>query len=304
MVRSSVSPSTPLSRRGYLQLAASLGCTAASCTLMSSHRQLWGEEGAASSPANAVAPGRMNVRAPVLNLEFAEDLGIAQWWLPEIILPGHTDKGPKPPQAVHWQTDPKTSTMGYCQNNEAGDAHVAVEVSQVPLGWLASMTVTNRSQEVWPEVVCASCLLLHASHLFVDPEWKQTYYRTNQQYKTYFGRERDSGEPIYQMSLVQGRRHLVRSERHIKKWGFTVEPSDDGIIAVTNQQRKTTLVTTWDSTHHLQANRKPTFHCIHANPYLGTIDPGASRTVHGCVLLVPGDLDEAWKQARAAVVQG
>ncbi|MDA0661193.1 MAG: hypothetical protein O3C60_20525 [Planctomycetota bacterium] len=292
--------SSPLSRRDYLKKVVSVGGTAAACALMPSHRRLWGQAGSVSLPTAAVVPGRMQVRTPVLNLEFAEDLGMAQWWLPEIILPGYTDKGPKPPQAVHWQTDEKNSTMSYAQNNEAGDAHLAVEVSKVALGWRASMTITNRSPEVWPDVVCVSCLLLHASHLFVDPEWKQTYYRTNQQYKTYHGRERQSGQPIYQMSLVQGRRHLVRSERHIKKWGFTVEPSDDGIIAVTNQQRQTTLVTTWDSTHHLQANRKPTFSCIHANPYFGTLDPGASRTVRGCVLLVPGGLDEAWKQARAS----
>ena len=176
-----------------------------------------------------------------------------------------------------------------------------VEVSPLALGWVATLTVTNRSRKALPDVVGTVCLFLHASHFFVDPEWKRTYYRSGGRFLSYFGRERDGGQPVYQMSLVTGRRQIERTPRHVDKWGFTREPSDDGIIAVVGQDCETTLVTTWEPTHHLQANRKGTFHCVHANALVGTLEAEASRTVRGCVLLVSGDLAEVWKQANAAV---
>ena len=263
---------TVVSRRETVRAATLYGLSAA-CAWTASQRGLWGQDAATAAPAIPLGPGKMGLRSPTLDLHFSDDLGMAHWWLPETVLPGKTDGGPGVPSDVIWQSEAKPAaarysqkSMSYAGTSSDGQLHSAVEVTQVPLGWLASMTITNRTQQVWPDVVCGVCLLLQSSHLFVDPEWKQTYYRTNGTYKTYFGRERDSGQPTFQMSLVKGHRQLARTERHIKKWGFTVEPSDDGVIAVVNRERQVTLVTTWEPTHHLQANCKPTFHCIHANP--------------------------------------
>ena len=106
--------------------------------------------------------------------------------------------------------------------------------------------------------------------------------------------ETDGGRPIYRMSLVKGQEQIERTERHQKKWGFTKRPSDEGIIGVISDDQSTVLTTTWNPTHHLQANQKRTFSCIHANPFFGSLQPGETRTRRGCVLLTPGDLSQAW----------
>jgi len=131
----------------------------------------------------------------------------------------------------------------------------------------------------------------------VDPDWKRTYYRTGGKYQKYSEASHAGELPTYQMSLANGLPQIQRSERHIRKWEFTQQPSDDGAMGVVSRDSGTVLVTRWRNAHHLQSNRRRTFHCIHSNPFLGTIEPGASVTTKGCVLLVPGTLDDAWREA-------
>lgn len=103
------------------------------------------------------------------------------------------------------------------------------------------------------------------------------------------------------MTLVEGYEMLNRSSDHQKKWGFTQRLSDDGIIAVVSQGGSTVLTTTWSPTHHLQANRRRTYSCIHANPFLGHIAAGELRTCRGYVLLTKGNLEQAWNETNRVV---
>ena len=105
------------------------------------------------------------------------------------------------------------------------------------------------------------------------------------------------------MSLVKGRDQIERTERHRRKWGFTLEPSDDGIIAVVSDDGRSVLTTTWSEVHHLQANKLPAYLCIHANPYFGELEPDSTKTVHGCVLISPGGLEEAWAETIKVIGQ-
>ena len=77
--------------------------------------------------------------------------------------------------------------------------------------------------------------------------------------------------------------------------GFAEEESDDGVIGVRDEGGQGILTTAWAQSHHLQANKKPTFRCVHSNPWVGEIESGGSREVRGCVLLHQTDsIDEAF----------
>jgi hypothetical protein len=99
------------------------------------------------------------------------------------------------------------------------------------------------------------------------------------------------------------RDQIERTARHAEKWGFTEQDSDDGIFAVSSEDGASVLTTTWQEVHHLQANRKPAFRCIHANPYFDNLEPGASKTVLGCVLITHGGLEEAWAETTGVIQQ-
>ena len=245
-----------------------------------------------ATAGNPISPGQAVVRQPLIDLQFGDHRGLAQWWLPETLLLGNTDENLRTQVPAKWEE--VDDQWRYSHIVARGQLSVSVTVERINLGWVAALTVGNQTDKTWSEVVCPVCLLLHASGTFQDPTWKRTFYRSEDEFLAYQNRETIGGQDIYRMSLVDGQQHLERSERHRNKWGFTTDRSDDGIIAVVSQDRSTVLTTTWKPTHHLQANRKRTYSCIHANPYFGQVAPGESRTRHGCVLLVAGSLEKAW----------
>ena len=260
--------------------------------------------GARDRSARADGPisrGRADVWQPIIDLHFADNSGIAQWWLPELVLLGNTDNGLRARGTIAWQQ--KNQRFSYEHTNPDGRLGLTATVEEIEQGWLASLTVSNRMDRAWTHVVCPVCLLLRASGAFEDKDWKRTYYRSGGKFLTYHGRPTDGGRDIYRMSLVKGRKQIERTERHEKKWGFTKQPSDDGIIAVVSFDESTVLTTTWKPTHHLQSNRMRTFSCIHANPDFGRIEAGESRTLRGCVLLIAGDLTEAWRDTEEVMAQ-
>ena len=247
--------------------------------------------------AQSIAPGLAHVWGPILDLHFADESGLVQWWLPELVLLGNTDVTINSQGPVPWKQQSRERSS-YEHLSPDGRLSLAVSVERIDTGWLASLTVGNQTDDVWSNVVCPVCLLLRASGQFEDPDWKRTYYRSEGEFLTYHGRQTEGGRNIFRMSLVKGQRHIERTERHRQKWGYTTQPSDDGIIGVVSADRSTVLTTNWDPTHHLQANQKRTYSCIHANPYLSRIEPGKSQIVRGCVLLTAGGLDEAWNETK------
>ena len=275
-----------IDRRNYLKMSTAL--------LLSGGLSTGKRNAMAAQP---IAPGRATVWGPILDLLFADDSGLAQWWLPELVLLGNTDVSLRARGLVPWAQQ-SHEHWSYEHLNPDGRLSLAVSVERIATGWLASLTVGNRTDEVWSNVVCPVCLLLRASGQFEDPDWKRTYYRSGGELLTYHGRQTEGGRDIYRMSLVKGQRQIERTERHRKKWGYTTQPSDDGIIGVVSSDQSTVLTTNWEPTHHLQANQKRTYSCIHANPYFNRIEPGESQTVRGCVLLTAGDLDEAWNETK------
>lgn len=257
--------------------------------------------GRAANADGPVSPGPAVVRQPVIDLQFHDDSGLAQWWLPELLLLGDVDVQISTQVPANWETD--DGRWSYHHIVPGGQLAVSVIVKRIEAGWLAELTIENRSDNTWSHVVCPVCLLLHASGEFQDPTWKRTYYRSNDELLTYHGRETDGGRDLFRMSLVKGQSPLQRSDQHRNKWGFTTRLSDDGIIAVVNPDRCTVLTTTWKPTHHLQANRKRTYSCIHANPYFGSLAAGGSSTRRGCVLMHTGSLDHAWNETNRVVTE-
>lgn len=254
------------------------------------------EDATAGEP---IRPGDTRVRRPVVGLHFDDDAGLAQWWLPELVLLGNTDISLHADGPIAWKQNGEHWKYDHVNSDQR--MTVVVTVERVQLGWQASLTIGNRTDEVWNDVVSPICLLLCASSAFADENWKRTYFRSDGEFLTYYGRETESGRDIFRMSLVKGQKQIERTSRHINKWGFTKRLSDDGIFAVVAQNRSTVLTTTWEPTHHLQANQQRTFSCIHANPYFGRIGPGETITRKGCVLLVPGTLAEAWAETKAVM---
>lgn len=103
------------------------------------------------------------------------------------------------------------------------------------------------------------------------------------------------------MSLVDGRTSLVRTAGHRREWGFTREPSDDGIIGVVSDDGSAVLTTGWDQVHQLQANANPAYRCIHTNTYYGRLEPGQALTRYGCVLITTAGLEEGWSQTQRQI---
>lgn len=245
----------------------------------------------------SITSGLTRVRQTSLDLSFVEgdkDVGRAALWLPEMVLPGNTDGGFEPQGTVHWEDDPSGELCRYEHDNPDGSLSLKAEVKLVELGWQLALTIGNGSHETWPNVVGAVCLQLPAAHCFNDPHWERTYFCSGDSFFPFHDRPTDGGLDTFQMSLVDGRQHLERTQRHRDKWGFTDEHSDDGIIGVVSDDGAATLTTTWQQVHHLQVNRLASFRCIHANPHFGDLQPGQARTVQGCILAVAGDLENAW----------
>ena len=114
-----------------------------------------------------IRPGPADVRSPTIDLFFGEDAGIGMWWIPEHIMLGHTDNSIGVSGPVDWQRG-SDDTWRYDHTNPDGRARISAAVSRIDLGWKGTVTVENRSSEVWNNVVAAICLLLPGSHAFAD----------------------------------------------------------------------------------------------------------------------------------------
>ena len=250
-------------------------------------------------PAAPVRRGNSRIWQPIVDLHFQDDSGVAQWWVPELVLLGNTDVSLRAEGTVAWQSQGATRSFDHV--NPDGMTRIATKVTPIETGWVASMTIENRSKKDWPNVVTPVCLLLRAAPGFADTDWSRTVYRSGGEFLPYKGRSTPSGLSVFRMSLVKGRQQLERTPRHVRKWGFTRRTSDDGIIGVVSKDGESVITTSWTQVHHLQANQKATFACIHGNPWLGDIPAGESRTVHGCVVLTAGSPDAAWKNTRAVL---
>lgn len=245
--------------------------------------------------------GRARIRQPWIDLFLDPgDTCRAGLWLPELVLLGSSDQRAHAVGTVSWVQD--ASSWRYDHPNEGQPLSFASAVDPLPSGWLLELTLRNQSEETFSHVVGTVCLQLPASGGFEDPDWTRTHYRSGDEFLTYAGQACGGGEDTYRMSLVKGRDQIERTARHKKKWGFTEQNSDDGIFAVASEDDESVITTTWQTVHHLQANNKPAFRCIHSNPYFGTLEPGVSKTVLGCVLITHGSLEEAWAET-ADVIQ-
>jgi hypothetical protein len=250
-------------------------------------------------PAAPVRRGNSRIWQPIVDLHFEDDSGVAQWWVPELVLLGNTDVSLRAEGAVAWQS--QGTSRWFDHVNPDGKIRMATRITPIDTGWVASMTVENRSKTDWSNVVTPVCLLLRAAPGFADSDWSRTVYRSDGKFLRYKGRSTPSGRPVFRMSLVKGRQQIERTPRHVRKWGFTRRNSDDGIIGVVSKDGESVITTSWTQVHHLQANQKATFACVHGNPWLGNIPAGESRTVHGCVVLTAGSPEAAWKNTRAVL---
>ena len=257
-------------------------------------------------------PASTRNRQPTVDLAISvdgADAGRAELWLPELLMRGHSDEGRLWARgAVDWRGGETWAHEGrrlsYSHANTDGSLELAADVAEIEWGWSLSLTVGNPTAESWNDVIACVCLQLPALPVFADPDWRRTYYCAGGRHLSYAEAVCDGGLDPYRMSMVGGRQQIHRTQRHRDKWGFTRVPSDDGIIAVMGTGTDVVLSTTWESVHHLQANRTPSFCCIHANPFFGDLEPGKHRTLHGSVLLTHGGLNAAWEAARAAAGGG
>jgi len=247
----------------------------------------------------AAAPirrGNSRVWQPIVDLHFEDNSGVVQWWVPELVLLGNTDVSLRAQGTVAWHRD--GGGWHFDHTNPDGRLRLLTRISPIATGWVATLTIENRTTSDWHNVVAPVCLLLRAAPALSDRDWSRTFFRSDGEFLSYKGRPTRGGLPVFRMSLVKGRRQIERTPRHIKKWGFTRRASDDGILGVVSRDGESVITTSWTEVHHLQANQRPNFACIHGNPWLGNIPAGASRTVKGCVVLTGGSLKDAWKNTQ------
>lgn len=169
-----------LSRRDQLKLTAAAVCGMG----------VWPKTQAALAE-KAILPGSVVVRQPVIDLQFDDHRGLAQWWLPELLLLGDTDLQLRTQGPADWKRT--GDRWSYRRITIDGQLSVAVTVERIVRGWMSTLTIGNRSKTDWSNVVAPVCLLLHASGKFQDSGWHRTYYRSRGEFLSYEGRETDGG---------------------------------------------------------------------------------------------------------------
>ena len=238
---------------------------------------------------------RCELRQPAIEL-FLDDAGRnrATYWLPELLLRGHTDDGRLVtfPNVV-WRR--RGSTWEYSCQDTRGRWALSGRVSQKAWGWTTALSIRNLGNRAWHNVVAATCLSLVGAPDFVDGSRLRTFQRTG---GCLVNLARDIAGVEYGPHLISycaSAQELDRSERHRKKWEIAREPSDDGIIGVASSTGYAMTVT-WESVSHLQSNTTGAFRCIHANPAFGSVGPGQSKTVRGLVVVHLGEVSSAWSE--------
>src|SRR5437879_2419347 len=117
-------------------------------------------------------------RQPVIELFLDDEYrNRASYWMPELVFRGHTDEGRFwISSGVKWVNDGKAWRFEHL--NVDGLLFVAGEVRQVTEGWQTYLTVQNRSNKPWLNVVAATCLLLSSATDYADLSRSRTYYHS------------------------------------------------------------------------------------------------------------------------------
>jgi len=76
-----------------------------------------------------------------------------------------------------------------------------------------------------------------------------------------------------------------------KYGGFVEKPLDRALVALTSAEGKRKILLAWTPGMYMLSNSS--IPCIHADPFLGSLEPGKSVEVKGVLIFTEGSLDEA-----------
>lgn len=140
------------------------------------------------------------------------------------------------------------------------------------------MTAANRGTERWPSsLVRYQCMRCADTPAFHDEEGERTFIR-------------QSGTFVNMIEAMGGKKKA--------RWTKTSRygGSRTRLLARQSKDGKRIVAVSTDNASATGGNFAPAAYCMHSNPKWGRLDPGETKTIHGCVYLLPGGFDELYKE--------
>ena len=160
--------------------------------------------------------------------------------------------------------------------------------------------VRNISGETLSRVELAPCIQLAEAGTLDDPGMTRTFYRAGGGFLSAAGARRpnDPGKNQFSVTEEIGFRWSLSKAESDYGWGLGSPDADAGFIAVTSRDGRGGLATRWRRVATLCNNTTASIHCVHAEPYFGTLSPGETRENAGCLVWSrEGSLEELWERS-------
>lgn len=164
-------------------------------------------------------------------------------------------------------------------------------------------TVTNVSSRALTRIEFSPCIQLAAAPHLKDPALNRTFYHADGALLSVADARRPNDPTKVQLSVTADlgfRWTLSDAEQHYG-WGLASPDADAAFIATVAADAKGAIATWWQTGATLCTNVNPdsAIFCIHAEPYIGTLAPGQSRTLTGqLVWSADASIDALWARWR------
>ena len=226
----------------------------------------------------------------------------AYLWLPEIVevgdigefVPFCTD----PDHPIVWIEEGQ-GILRY-ETEIPGSLALSVRIRSDDSGFALEMEVGNRTDGDWGVVHCCACMQLATAESFLDLTRERTYCTVDGELVALADLEMvGKGKQTFYFAILPGHTPPLRHSdpnREGAKWLLTKSSPDHGFICTTSIDRSKTVWMGWEDVQYLQTNTKPSYACIHANPFFGNIAAGQSVRRRGRVGIASGPAESALEE--------
>jgi len=239
-------------------------------------------------------------------------------WLPENVwrdLPGREElSGPQSGPAAYranavfgmdsskeWQETSwgRTEEGGVFRTVQFADGFVSAAATPVRNEVLLEVTVTNTTSQTWLDCWAEVCLRLAPSRSFADTLRERTLGRIGGRWTLLGSTPPARPDPAQNMYVATPAIAFV--ERCLRDWWCAEFPVklDHPLVAVQNRDDSAVLGVLFDPCAGYCNCLKPDMACIHSDPLLGEIEPGATKTALGKLVYVEGSVRDFVETASA-----
>jgi hypothetical protein len=271
--------------------------------------------------AAPAVPGELRVALPSLRDEWLT------LWLPELVfrdLPGRTALPDRPSPVSpldeteawslftvmsmfglpEWRTTPWTRDRlgGVTRSLDFGDGRVSASATPLANELLLEVTVANTSSQVWLDCYAMVCLRFAPSPAFADIRGDRTFVRIDGTWS----RVSETGirNAMSHTEFQATHYRPVQSNELVDRWDRFRELEvsarlDHPLIATSNRDGTAVVGLLFERTAQHFHNRAGNMACVHSDPLLGDIEPGAARTMRGKLVYFEGSTADFLETASA-----